>query len=427
MEALLRGLQISLYMANRLKVYMDYLRDLPITQTRMNFETELIEFYAHILCFLARAIQIYQKNTLTRAFDAFWKSKEVHDFEDECFNIGCRADMEARNCDHALNVYQREEANQCHEHLQRELMELKALQEKGLEKLQESAGFKYDVCFSFASEQREYVRQVKDELFKAEFSVFFDEEEQVELWGSFLNEKLDNIYRKESRFCVIFISAEYAKKMWTNHERRSAQARALSDRNDYLLPARFDDTEIEGLPPTIAYIDLRSLTPETFATLIIKKIRSYKHIRSRIALQQEEANQRHEHLQRESKELSARQEKGLKKLQESAGMRENKIDLPYVEAAAFDSHVDELDARCHPGTREDLLHRIREWAQDPQGKCIFWLNGMAGTGKSTISRTVAQSFAEDGQLGASFFFKRGEGERGNASRFFTTITLHLVR
>ena len=51
---------------------------------------------------------------------------------------------------------------------------------------------------------------------------------------------------------------------------------------------------------------------------------------------------------------------------------------------------------------------------------------MAGTGKSTISRTIAQSFAEKGQLGASFFFKRGEDERGNASRFFTTITLHLV-
>jgi Mrp family chromosome partitioning ATPase len=59
--------------------------------------------------------------------------------------------------------------------------------------------------------------------------------------------------------------------------------------------------------------------------------------------------------------------------------------------------------------------------EDSQGKCIFWLSGMAGTGKSTISRTVAQCFAEDGQLGASFFFKRGERERGNASRFFTTI------
>ena len=68
-----------------------------------------------------------------------------------------------------------------------------------------------------------------------------------------------------------------------------------------------------------------------------------------------------------------------------------------------------------------------EWAEDAQGKCIFWLNGMAGTGKSTISRTIGHTFAENGQLGASFFFKRGEGERGNASRFFTTIAVQLIR
>jgi hypothetical protein len=46
---------------------------------------------------------------------------------------------------------------------------------------------------------------------------------------------------------------------------------------------------------------------------------------------------------------------------------------------------------------------------------------MAGTGKSTISRTVAQTFADQGQLGGSFFFKKGEGDRGNATRFFTTL------
>jgi NACHT domain len=51
---------------------------------------------------------------------------------------------------------------------------------------------------------------------------------------------------------------------------------------------------------------------------------------------------------------------------------------------------------------------------------------MAGTGKSTISRTVAQSFADKGQLGASFFFKRGEGDRGKAARFFTTIAAQLA-
>lgn len=51
---------------------------------------------------------------------------------------------------------------------------------------------------------------------------------------------------------------------------------------------------------------------------------------------------------------------------------------------------------------------------------------MAGTGKSTISRTIAQTFADKGQLGASFFFKRGEGDRGGASKFWTTITAQLV-
>jgi hypothetical protein len=66
------------------------------------------------------------------------------------------------------------------------------------------------------------------------------------------------------------------------------------------------------------------------------------------------------------------------------------------------------------------------WAEDPRGKCIFWLNGMAGTGKSAISRTVAQSFADKGDLSASFFFKRGEPDRGNAALLFTTIAAQLV-
>jgi hypothetical protein len=106
-----------------------------------------------------------------------------------------------------------------------------------------------------------------------------------------------------------------------------------------------------------------------------------------------------------------------------------KIDLPKLpraKGAAFDSHQDEHDARCLENTRVDLQRQIAEWAEDPNGKCIFWLKGMAGTGKSTISRTVAHSFKDKGQLGASFFFKRGEGDRGNASRFFTTIASDLA-
>ncbi|KAF5986486.1 vegetative incompatibility het-e-1 [Fusarium coicis] len=54
-------------------------------------------------------------------------------------------------------------------------------------------------------------------------------------------------------------------------------------------------------------------------------------------------------------------------------------------------------------------------------KTIFWLNGMAGTGKSTISRTVAYSRLKRGDLCASFFFKRGEMDRGNLNKLMSTL------
>jgi NACHT domain-containing protein len=100
--------------------------------------------------------------------------------------------------------------------------------------------------------------------------------------------------------------------------------------------------------------------------------------------------------------------------------------LPYARAAAFDSQEDEHVSQCLVGTRETLLNEIYEWAINP-GKCIYWLQGMAGTGKSTISRTIAQRFHDDRQLGASFFFKRGEAQRGNAQLLFSTIAMDLFR
>ncbi|KAI1663534.1 G-beta repeat [Pyrenophora tritici-repentis] len=108
---------------------------------------------------------------------------------------------------------------------------------------------------------------------------------------------------------------------------------------------------------------------------------------------------------------------------------DQKLDLarlPIAIGASFNSYNEEHNARCLPNTRTELLDEITTWANNKDGKSIFWLSGMAGTGKSTIARTVAQLFASREQLGASFFFKRGEGERGKASRFFTTIATDLA-
>lgn len=133
----------------------------------------------------------------------------------------------------------------------------------------------YDVCFSFATEQRDYVERVAKALRERQVKVFYDQYEQASLWGKNLYEHLDFVYRKASRFCVLFASADYAIKVWTNHERRSAQARALeSVELEYLLPARFDDTEVPGLLSSVGYIDLKKCQPERLADLIVEKLTS---------------------------------------------------------------------------------------------------------------------------------------------------------
>ena len=99
--------------------------------------------------------------------------------------------------------------------------------------------------------------------------------------------------------------------------------------------------------------------------------------------------------------------------------------LPCADGATFDSYFRQHEPQCLPDTRTDLLHQLQEWSKD-KDRCIFWLNGMAGTGKSTIARTIAQSFRSQKSLGASFFFSRGTGDIGNAAKFVTTIAHQLA-
>ena len=72
----------------------------------------------------------------------------------------------------------------------------------------------------------------------------------------------------------MFISRHYANKIWTTHERESAQARALEENSEYILPARFDDTKVPGLPSTVGYLSLQGRDPKDLADLIGQKVRS---------------------------------------------------------------------------------------------------------------------------------------------------------
>ena len=130
----------------------------------------------------------------------------------------------------------------------------------------------YQVALSFAGEQRTYVREVASELAKHGVKTFFDQENEIRLWGKNLVEEFQRIFMTDSNVVVMFISKEYAEKEWPRHERRSALTRALHERREYVLPVRFDDTVLPGLDPDALYLPLNVRSPAQLAKEILEKL-----------------------------------------------------------------------------------------------------------------------------------------------------------
>ncbi len=133
-------------------------------------------------------------------------------------------------------------------------------------------GYEYDVALSLAGEERPYVERVAEELRKMGIRVFYDEYEETRMWGKDLPAYLDEIFRLRARYCVMFLSKHYAEKAWPRYEGQAALARAIEGREEYILPARFDDTPFPGLPPTVKYLDVRHLNPAQLARRIARKL-----------------------------------------------------------------------------------------------------------------------------------------------------------
>ncbi|RKT54809.1 TIR domain-containing protein [Saccharothrix australiensis] len=130
----------------------------------------------------------------------------------------------------------------------------------------------YDVCLSFAGSERDYVEEVAGLLRAHDVRVFYDAYETVDMWGDDLHEHLVDVYRDRARFCVLFASADYARRVWTTFERRAAQDRAIHTAGPYLLPVLFDDAAIPGLHRTTACVDARTTSPAGLVRLLLEKL-----------------------------------------------------------------------------------------------------------------------------------------------------------
>ncbi|CAE6362392.1 unnamed protein product [Rhizoctonia solani] len=103
--------------------------------------------------------------------------------------------------------------------------------------------------------------------------------------------------------------------------------------------------------------------------------------------------------------------------------------LKPVQQAAYDSTLALTVGRrsCTEGTRINIMSDLNNWASNSSGPSIFWMNGMAGTGKTTIACTFSEVLEKSKRLAASFFCTRTTAECRDVTRIIPTITYQLAR
>jgi AAA ATPase domain len=98
--------------------------------------------------------------------------------------------------------------------------------------------------------------------------------------------------------------------------------------------------------------------------------------------------------------------------------------MHYAEGARFYP-----EKGCLPGTRKEIIDEITQWINSPNGDTvsrIFFLSGMAGSGKSAIAHTIAQLFDQQGRLGSSYCFDRADQVNRRPNNLISTIALNIA-
>lgn len=129
----------------------------------------------------------------------------------------------------------------------------------------------YDIALSFAGEDRRVAEEIFDALTEEGVSVFYDDNEQADLWGKNLYDYLSDVYLNRAKYCIILVSKYYLEKVWTNHERQAAQARAIKQKKEYILPIMLDNSQLIGFE-TVAFLKWPQQSVSSITDKILYKL-----------------------------------------------------------------------------------------------------------------------------------------------------------
>jgi len=135
-----------------------------------------------------------------------------------------------------------------------------------------SSKYPYDVAVSFAGEARHVVEHFVTLLKARGLSVFYDFDQQDQLWGKDLRIRLSEVYADEALYMVIFLSEAYPTRDWTDLELTVGKAAAMKRTTEYLLPLRIDNVAVVGIHSTIGHLDLKDIGIEKAADILAEKV-----------------------------------------------------------------------------------------------------------------------------------------------------------
>ncbi len=131
----------------------------------------------------------------------------------------------------------------------------------------------YTIAVSYASEQRYYVERFVNYFIGKNINIYYDRNEQTQMLGTLLHEKLQEIYTEDTYYRIIFLSKDYIDKPITKMESEYILADNVYQKNKLYI-FKFDETTLPGLNKNFVYSTIEDYpNPEDYAELIYDAIK----------------------------------------------------------------------------------------------------------------------------------------------------------